>query len=220
MILAFVAIAGLLLSNKDDVVSFINKHNINWFERSLESNQHINAKQPQYNGNGNKISAPMKSTSNHKLAQAPDNRAAIVSADVRPIQRMDDDVHSHDAPSKTQANHQTTVIALTNPSIGGGGDGVVTTEYAPTWKNLINKIVNSNKNDVVAVNSIRNMKKPWTTMVAQLKTTTNATPTKLNTLAPVQQESSRFFGFAFACLSNKMINCFSFVRVCVRALDI
>lgn len=190
MILACIAIAGLLLSNKDDVVSFINKHNINWFERNLESNTQIN-KQTQYKGNGNnnKINGPQMTTKNTKVAPPPmdDNVAAVKDSIM-----MTNDPNNR-ASQKMHQISQTTVIAITNPPIQS--DVPTTQQYAPpAWKNLINKIVNSNKNEFVAVNSIGNLNKPLSTMVAQIKTTTNPTPTKIITLAPVQQhESSKLF---------------------------
>lgn len=186
MILACVAIAGLLLSNKDDVVSFINKHNINWFERNLESNSQIN-KQTQYKGNGNnnKSNGPQMTTKITKVAPPMDDNVAAVKDS---MQMIANDPNNH-ASQKMQQIRQTTVIAITNPPIHS--DVPTTQQYAPpAWKNLINKIVNSNKNEFVAVNSIGNLNKPLSTMVAQIKTTTNPTPTKIITLAPVQQHES------------------------------
>lgn len=199
MILALIAIAGLLLSNKDDVVSFINKHNINWFERNLESNAQIN-KQPQYkgndngNGNGNRNGNGNSKGNNNKFSvpqlqlESSNNKLDSIDSLVS-MKNTRQMTGVSRAPNKMQAI-QTTVIAITNPPIRSED---VTTQNAPAWKNLINKIVNSNKNEVVAMNTLENLKtKPLPTMAVQLKTTANATPTKIATQAPVQQESSEY----------------------------
>lgn len=185
MIVAFIAIAGLLLSNKDDVVSFINKHNINWFEHNLVSTP-IDDNSLNGNGNGNpRASDALKesdsdSSTNKLIATGNEITSSSPTIDVKNAIRLTD--HVSQTPIKVQA----TVIAITNPPI-------ITTQYAPAWKSLINKIVSSNKNDLVAVNAAENVDKALATASAQQKSTTNQTPTKTTTTAPVPHASSECF---------------------------
>lgn len=216
MIVAFIAIAGLLLSNKDDVVSFINKHNINWFERNLVNTQ-IN-KQHNKGTIHHSVSDALKSASSSSSSSNSNSNKLIafgneVNDNKNAIHLMDDPLVSEApirVPSKQPALPSppaavpavaATVIAITNPPIISEE---ITTQYAPAWKNLINKIVNSNKNEPVAVNSVGIVDKARSTVASAqlLKATTDATPTKTTTLAPVQHESSKF--------SSTLIPIFSF----------
>lgn len=190
MIVAFIAIAGLLLSNKDDVVSFINKHNINWFERNLV-NTKINKQQNKgivYHSVIDTMKSGSDSNSNKLIAfgnEVNDNNAIHMMENVMMVSETPIMV-----PVKQPPSAPVTVIAITNPPIISEE---ITTQYAPAWKNLINKIVNSNSNDFDAVNPVGMVDKVRSTVATQLlKTTIHATPTKTTTLAPVQHESSKF----------------------------
>lgn len=216
MILAFIAIAGLLLSNKDNVISFINKHNINWFERNLVNTQ-IN-KQQNKGTVYHSVSDFMKSSSNSNSNSNSKSNKLIAfgneAHDKNAIQLMDS---VSQAPVKVPTNQPAppppaaaaavaaaTVIAITNPPIIREE---ITTQYAPAWKNLINKIVNSNKNELVAVNSVGIVDKMRSTITSSqlLKTTKISKPIKTTTSAPVQHEDSMFkFFFSFIYFLNFM----------------
>ncbi|XP_055318186.1 uncharacterized protein DDB_G0286379-like [Sitodiplosis mosellana] len=203
MIVAFIAIAGLLLSNKDDVVRFINKHNINWFERNLVSQQ-INKQHNKgtiYHSVSDSLKAASSSSSNsnsnsnsNKLIafgnEAHDKNAIHLMDDVMVSQtpvKVPNQLAPPPPPPPPPPAVAATVIAITNPPIVSEE---ITTQYA--WKSLINKIVNSNKNELVAVNSVGIVDKVRSTVASSqlFKVTTNATPTKTTTLAPVQHEST------------------------------
>lgn len=187
MIVASIAIAGLLLSNKDDVVSFINKHNNNWFERNLVRTQ-INKQKYHDKGNQNPNDSSNSSASNKLIGLGNEKT-------VKNSIRMTDKLLSQtpvkllSGASRAAAVSQPSVITITNPPIS---TEEITTHY-PAWESLINKIVNSNKNDLAAMNSLENVDKTLSTVaIAQFETTTNLTPTKPTTLAPDQHESSMY----------------------------
>lgn len=198
MIVAFIAIAGLLLSNKDDVVSFINKHNINWFERNLVNTQ-INKQQNKatvhHSVSDSQLKPATASNSNSKS-----NKLIAFGNEVHEKNAIQptENVMISQTPVKVSSNQRpaavplapATVIAITNPPIISEE---ITTQYAPAWKSLINKIVNSNKADLVAVNSVGIVRSTVAAASQPLKATTNATPIKTTTLAPVQHESSKYF---------------------------
>lgn len=183
MIVAFIAIVGLLLSNKNDVVSFINKHNINWFERNLVSTQFNKISQSD-KVNGNVFSDALKSSNNDLIALKTD----IITNKKHDIRFMDVGMVSQQPTDLPTI--RTTDTVITKPPINSDE---ITTKFAPAWKSLINKIINSNKNELVASNSVENVHKTWSTvsLSQQKSTTTISTPTKKTTLAPVQHESSK-----------------------------
>lgn len=185
MIIAFIAIAGLLLSNKDDVVSFINKHNINWFERNLVSTQFSKFSQHK------DTSVPFSDTltsSDGKLIALKNEATTHEKHEIRTGDAMESQTPIKmliEAPATLS-----TEIVITKPPIISDE---ITTQYAPAWKSLIDKIINSNKNELVASNSVGNVHRAWSTVsLVQQKSTTYATPTKKTTLAPVQHGSSKF----------------------------
>lgn len=97
-------------------------------------------------------------------------------------------------PTISTSTTITTVIAITKPPILSEPS---TTQFAPAWKSLIHKIVNSNKNDIVDVNPVKNVDKAWSTVLAKFRATTLSIPIKLPTQAPATQDSSKSFVFVF-----------------------
>ncbi|XP_031616637.1 uncharacterized protein LOC116336714 [Contarinia nasturtii] len=205
MIITFIAIAGLLLSNKDDVVRFINKHNINWFERNLVHTQINNNKQQTkdtHNQNQNNVNSgssdalnTAKASSQKLIALGYDGAHERNAIDLMNKKMMaSSNKASLTATAGTGTNRAT---VITNPPISSEK---ITTQYAPAWKNLIiNKIVNSNNKELDAMNSEGNVETRSTSMNAQIKATTRVTPTlatltitttTITTLAPVQHEST------------------------------
>lgn len=162
------------------MVSFINKHNINWFERNLKST-HINDS-PHKDNNEFSVSVKLLNNKFRPFGNGGNRRDQLQDIDDAPVQ---------------QKLAQTTVLAITNPPIISRKK---TTEYTPGWDNLINKIVSSNKNGLVALSPIRSVEKPWSTLIAQLTTTTYATPRMKFTPASVHQEISTYSTFFFIAI--------------------
>lgn len=219
MVLAFVAIAGLLLSNKDNVISFINKHNINWFERNL-----VNSQQQQQHQIDKKLKAAASPYDNgaatadvaqNQLTALNNERElnanvvspqSMVANGMGNIQAMAAGAAATTAKPATKTITKT-VIAITNPSARDETITAATAQYEPAWKSLIDKITaaNSNRksdNYLAMDNAIgRNVEKAWSTVMAKIRatttmstptTTTASTTTTLATAIPKQQQPPIF----------------------------
>lgn len=169
---------------------------MNWFERNLVHSQ-INKHNAQddtlnkYDMN-NRNDAAVAATKSSMMTNKPLHTLQLDAHQMNGQHLPDNAVVSEQPTIKAQFS-PTTVIAVTKPPIRSEE---ITTQYAPAWKSLINKIVNSNKNELVDVNPIKNVDKAWSTVIAKLRATTNSIPIK-TTLAPVQrQEDSRKFCFS------------------------
>lgn len=217
MILVFIAIAGLLLSNKDNVISFINKHNINWFERNLVNSQQ-QQQQQQIGKNLNKVSqVPARARADNDdddaAASVAQNQLAALANErelnaVSPRPMIPKEMGNRQAISalstaksapKTITTTTKTVIAITKPPIIMRDDTITTAaavaaEYEPAWKSLIDKIkaANSNRgtdNFAGTNNAIgRNVGKSWSTVMSRIRaTTTMNTPTTTTTTVKPKQ---------------------------------
>lgn len=167
MILIFVGIAGLIFSNKIDVIRFINKHNIKWFERQQALNlnnahQQIDktAQQPTTLNHSNGIN--LNSSSNQMVNETNITKRLQITSTITPI--------------------------TTNPPIHNQD---VITQHTTAWKSLINKIVSSNKNDIDDMNVIKSVNKQSTVEIIN-HDTTNFIPPKTTTVPSIQPTNSKF----------------------------
>lgn len=187
MVLAFIAIAGLLLSNKDNVISFINKHNINWFERNLMNShqqQQIDKKLNAADENGAANAADIALNNERELNGNVGSPQSMVARGMGNVQAI--------AATAKPATKIITkpVIAITNPPVHDDNTigATATAQYEPAWKSLIDKIAAANSNrkndNFAAMNSEigRNVEKAWSTVMDKIRaTTTMSTPTTTTT---------------------------------------
>lgn len=166
---------------------------MNWFERNLVNAQQINKHFLQKTKGHEIISANeeiLQSNNNNQLI-APDTDIKYAPNAIRAANVIESQTTTAKPQINQQQQQQSTqasVIAVTNPPIISDE---ITTKYAPPWKSLINKIVQSNKKDAIELkNPIRTVDKAWSTVMAQLRATTTPTPIKTTT-SPVPPESSR-----------------------------
>lgn len=158
---------------------------MNWFERNLvhsQINKKNHAQDDTLNHGMNSVNEAANAATKPSLTN---NKFIAFKTEAREKNaiHLTDKVVSQQPTIKPQSS-PTTVIAVTKPPIHSEE---TTTQYAPAWKSLINKIVNSNKNDLAEMNPVRSVDKAWSTVIAKLRATTNSMPTK-TTIAPVQQQ--------------------------------
>lgn len=165
MILAFIAIAGLLLSNKDtqqQLLKFINKHN-NWLERSLASTQteHL-------------------ATFNHER-------------DLNIISQSNGPATTVKSPTKTviEITNAPPIETITTTTTTTTTAAAAAAQYA--WKSVIDKIkaANSNKNsNFVAINDGNARRQAWSTVMARIRATTTTMAAPAMTTPPTTTSTS------------------------------
>lgn len=195
---------------------------MNWFERNLiNSQQQEQINSVKYVAATVAVAAAVASSSNNQLValkkdvhvtnaiEMPSNEMTAMShgsiAKQSFGQPTTTSAMAAAAVAETNARAKSTtnriVIAITNPPIVRDDTQTTTTttttttQYAPAWKSLIAKIAQSNKNDLINVNRIANVGKAWSTVMAQLRATTNPTPIKATQSTPsppIQQDNCKF----------------------------
>lgn len=155
-----------------DVIRFINKHNIKWFERPqiVGTAAHVSE---------NKINNSISSNNNNATRKFEPLRNSMY---------VDDYDRSEPNKANRESTKATAFVSSTSPpptvpSITINKE--TTTKYAPAWKNLINKAVKSNKIiDALAQNIVDTADQTPPVVMRTTKLYAQKTTTPVPTLRP------------------------------------
>lgn len=185
-----VGIAALILANKMDVIRFINKHNIKWFEHQRSGHKQSNSEQLQQplptiiTNNSNK-----NIYENNRISNSNNNNATRMIEHLANSLYVDDYDRSESNKANILSIKTTEIVSTTTPSPSPTIPSIIlrketTTKFTPAWKNLINNAVKSNKNiDMLErSNSVETVDETpptvlQTTKLFVQKSTTTAAPT-------------------------------------------